>query len=609
MLTRRTFIETAAFGALLAKTGTALAAEGGADEALTAMLRRHAEGLLLRSPEEATNAGFDTGSHAALRGMLDDRSLAGRARDRAAVAAARVELETRIDRDALSPRAALDYDIAHFTYENLAFGLGSYGYMDLNLRPSPYVVSQMNGAYYWLPDFIGSRHPLEDAADVDAWLSRLSGLATVLDQETQRIRHDAAQGVVPPGFVIDRTLPQIEQLRDASVLDSNLTAPAIRRASDAGLGDLQDRAARIMSREVAPALQRQIDALSALRADATDIGGVWRLPEGDRYYAGAVRSNTTSDIAPGDLHKEGLAQCEELIARIDTLLRAQGMSEGPVGARIDALNRDPRYLLSNDDAGRKELLAKAKAFVDDIEGRLPQAFGNTTVDPLVVRRIPQSIENGAPGAFYSAGADGEPGIYSLNLANPGEHPLWRLATLTHHEAVPGHHFQHSVLESAGELPLFRRIVRFSAYTEGWALYAQQVAEELGVFEGDPLGEIGQLQSQLFRAARIVVDTGMHHERWSREEAVDWMVTNAGEQRDSTDREVVRYSVYPGQACSFKVGANSIVAAREAARARLGDRFDIRGFHDLVLESGPMPMAVLDRAAAQWDPAASAPDGE
>ena len=251
MLTRRTFIETAAFGALLAKTGTALAAEGGADEALTAMLRRHAEGLLLRSPEEATNAGFDTGSHAALRGMLDDRSLAGRARDRAAVAAARVELETRIDRDALSPRAALDYDIAHFTYENLAFGLGSYGYMDLNLRPSPYVVSQMNGAYYWLPDFIGSRHPLEDAADVDAWLSRLSGLATVLDQETQRIRHDAAQGVVPPGFVIDRTLPQIEQLRDASVLDSNLTAPAIRRASDAGLGDLQDRAARIMSREVA----------------------------------------------------------------------------------------------------------------------------------------------------------------------------------------------------------------------------------------------------------------------------------------------------------------------------------------------------------------------
>ncbi|MBZ6379188.1 DUF885 domain-containing protein [Pacificimonas flava] len=608
MFTRRTFLESAAAGALFARAGLAFAAQPGtADAALQAMLQRHAEDMLARSPQEATGAGYDIGDHAALRGMLDDRSLAGRARDRAAVASARVELETSIDRTALSPRSRLDYDIAHFVYENLAFGLGSYGYMDLNLRPSPYVVSQMNGAYYWLPDFIGSRHPLETAADREAWISRLRAYAEVIDQETQRIRHDALQGVSPPGFVIDRTIPQIELLRDTPVLESNLTAPAIRRAREAGLADLQRPAQQIFTAEVVPALNRQVEMLRSLRADASDIGGVWRLPEGDRYYAGAVRSNTTSDISPGELHREGLAQCEDLIARIDTLLRAQGMTSGTVGERIAALDRDPRFLLPATDAGREALLERAQGFVEEAVARLPQAFGNTHVNPLRVRRIPEAIENGAPGAFYSGGADGEPGIYSLNLKNPAEHPLWRLATLTHHEAVPGHHFQYSVLSTAGDLPLFRQIVRFSAYTEGWALYAQQVAREMGVFEGEPFAVIGELQSQLFRAARIVVDTGMHHERWSREQAVDWMVNNAGEQRESTEREVVRYSVYPGQACSFKVGANSIVAAREAARSRLGASFDVRNFHDLVLESGPMPMAVLAQAVEQWDggPAAGA----
>ena len=599
MIDRRSFLGATGGGALTCLLPSiASAASGGGDAALAALLQRQAEAYLLRSPEEATSNNFDVGPRAALRGMLDDRSLAARASDRAAIGQALAQLG-KIDRTSLSPRAALDHDVARFVYEMFADLLGRYGYVDGNLRPSPYVVSQMNGAYYWLPDFIGARHPIENKADADAWLSRLRALPAALDQETDRIRHDAGIGVIPPDFVIVRTIAQIKSLRDGAPLASPLMAPALSRIVAKQLGDYAGRAEAVFRDAIAPALSRQIAALEAVAPKAVDTAGVWRLPDGDAYYAAAVRSNTTADIAPGELHKVGLAQCQALIAEIDGSLAAQGMTGGSVGERLAALNKDPRFLVSDDDAGRARLLALAQDALTRVTGRLPQAFGNTHLNPIVVRRIPETIESGAPGAFYSEGAPGQPGVFSLNLKRPGEHATWRLPTLAHHEGVPGHHFQYSIVNDSAALPLFRRIVRFSAYTEGWALYAQQVADELGVYDGDPFGRIGYLQSELFRAARIVVDTGIHHERWTKAQGVAWMVENAGEQPLATDREVTRYAVYPGQACSFKVGANRIVAAREAARRRKGAAFDVRAFHDLVLESGPVPLAVLEKAVADW----------
>ena len=578
----------------------ALAAKppGNPDEGFARLLRRHTHAFLHRSPEEATGLGYDTGANASLRARLDDRSQAAREADRAAITIALADLD-EIDVLALSKPAQLDHAVARFVYETLADTLGRYGYVDANLRPSPYIVSQMNGAYYWLPDFIGGTHPLESAADVAAWHDRLAALAVALDQETDRIRIDAAAGVIPPGFVIDRAVRQIEALRNAPPRQSALMAKAIARAEAAGLGDIGTRGEAIFAKAIAPALDRQAETLKALRAKSVETAGCWRLPDGDAYYASALRANTTAAISPEELHREGLDQCAALIAEIDAGLKAQGLSKGSVGDRIKALNADPRFTVSDDDAGRAQIIKAAEDTLARVRERLSGAFSAVEIDPLVVRRIPVAIENGAPGAFYSEGVAGQPGTYSLNLKTPGEHPLWRLPTLTHHEGIPGHHYQASVLRHGSALPLFRKLVRFSAYTEGWALYAQQVADELGVYEGDPFGRIGYLQSELFRAARIVVDTGLHHKRWSREEAVQWMVDNAGESPESTDREVVRYAVYPGQACSFKVGANRIVAAREAARARLGARFDIRGFHDLVLRSGPVPMAVLEEAARQW----------
>lgn len=599
MIDRRGFMEMAAASGLAGMAPATLLAQGtSADAMLAALLQKHSQAYLRRSPEEATGNNFDVGEHAVLRGQLDDRSLAARATDRAAIQVALANLGS-IDVAALSPRAKRDHAVAGYVYETLADLLGRYGYVDGNLRPSPYVVSQMNGAYYWLPDFIGSRHPIETRDDVDAWFSRLSAFAVAIDQENERIRHDAGMGVIPPDFVLVRTIAQIRGLRDGAPSESALTAPALKRIRALGLGDASERAASIFRDEIQPALSRQIATLETLAPRADDRAGVWKLPDGDAYYAAAVRSNTTVDTSPGDLHRIGIEQCRSITAEIDRLLRAQGLTQGSVIARIAALNTDSRFRVSADDAGRDALMALANGQLETIAALLPRAFNTQTINPIVVRRIPPAIEAGAPGAFYSEGAPGQPGVYSLNLKNPGEHVTWRLPTLTHHEGIPGHHYQASALAHAPALPLFRRIVRFSAYTEGWALYAQQVADELGVYEDDPFGRIGYLQSNLFRAARIVVDTGLHHHRWTKAEAVAWMVENAGEQREATDREVTRYAVYPGQACSFKVGANGIVSAREAARKAQGAAFDVRGFHDLVLASGPMPMTVLNSAVGDW----------
>ncbi|TKD50744.1 DUF885 domain-containing protein [Sphingomonas baiyangensis] len=599
MFDRRQFLATTATGAAtLAAAPLGAMLPQSADAALASLLDAHVAAFLRRSPEEATGQDFDTGANAGLRAMLDDRSMAARTRDHAAVRQARAAL-ARIDVASLSPRARLDHATAGFVYEMLDDLLGRYGYVDANLRPSPYVVSQMNGAYYWLPAFIGSRHPLETRADAEAWLARLAALAVAIDQESARIAADAAIGVTPPDFVLVRTIAQVKGLRDGDPMTSALMAPALAKMRAKGLGDRSGEARAIFANRIQPALSRQIAALEALLPNASSDAGVWRLPDGDAYYAAAVRSNTTVDTPPGELHRIGLAQCEDLLGRIDTLLQAQGMRQGSVYDRMAALNEDPRFTVSNDDAGRARLMAIAEAQLAKVTALLPRAFTPGPIDPIVVRRVPPAIEAGAPGAFYSRGGPGEPGAYTLNLRNPVEHATWRMPTLTHHEGIPGHHFQASTLGHAPELPRFRRIARFSAYTEGWALYAEQVADEIGVYTDDPFGAIGALQSQLFRAGRIVVDTGLHHHRWSRDKAIDWMVRNIGEPRDATDREVTRYAVYPGQACSFKVGANAIHAARERARAAMGNRFDVRAFHALVLGAGPMPMSVLDAAVDGW----------
>jgi uncharacterized protein (DUF885 family) len=584
--------------AAASRQSLAFAAPGSADAQLASLLQKLAEDHLRRSPEEATAQDFDIGAHASLRRELDDRSLDAIATFRKATDRALAEL-ARIDRASLSPSSMLDLDVATFVYATLKDTLGRFGFVDINLRPSPYVVSQMNGAYYWLPEFLGSRHPLQSASDLDAYFARLNALPATLDAETDRIRHDAALGVILPDFTLATTIAQVEGLLKTPPERTAMIGPAMTRAANARLGDISTRAGDIFRRSIVPALTRQANALRELKAKARSNAGVWALPDGEAYYATAVHANTTvkSDVA--ELHRRGLQLVEDITAQLDSGLKRQGYSNGSVVARIHALDRDPRFLVSDDDAGRERLLSAARTAVKKITALLPAGFRTLPNDPLEVRRIPAAIESGAPGAFYSEGGGGTPAAFSLNLKTPSEMPLWRLPTLAHHEGIPGHHFQAAVLRSVGELPLFRKLVRFSAYTEGWALYAERVADELGVYEDDAAGRIGLLQSELFRAARIVVDTGIHHKRWTREQATKWMIENAGERPVGAQREIDRYCVYPGQACSFMVGATSIRSIRESARQRMGTKFDVRDFHDLVLRPGPTPLDVLQAAIEQW----------
>ena len=594
---RRAFLVASGSAAALAGCATPVAAPGdqaAADAALDALLTRQFEAGLDRHPEAVTNLGLDKGPRAAQRAQLADRSPQAAAADRALAVSNLAELKA-LGPAGLSAAGRLNYDIAEFRLETDAGFARRFPYHAGAGRPGPYVVNQLAGAYFNIPDFLDTQHPIENASDADAYLSRLNAFAQSLDGETGRVRENAQRGVVAPDFVLDKTVRQLRDLRDQPAAEQAVVRSLARRAAEKGLGaGYGPRAQAVFEGPVRAALTRQIDALQALRPQAVHTAGVHRLPQGDAYYAWALRFNTTTNYTPDEVHRIGLDQVRDLHARIDTLLRAQGYTQGSVGDRLNVINKEPRFLWPNTDEGRAGLLASLNAQMTEIMPLLPRVFSRIPRSGMVIRRVPEAIEQGAPGGYAQAGTlDGSrPGAYYINLKDTAEWPKWGLPTLTYHEAAPGHLFEGALARESGDLPIYRKVGGFSAYSEGWGLYAERVADELGVYADDPFGKIGYLQSYLFRAVRLVVDTGLHSKRWSREQAVRWMVDNAAEPEGSAVREIERYAVMPGQACSYKLGETVISRLRAEAEARPG--FDIKRFHDAVLGGGRMPLTVLER---------------
>jgi uncharacterized protein (DUF885 family) len=568
-----------------------------ADDAAEAALAQVAEALLADYPENATTLGLDTGGRAARRARLSDRSSAGqqalaeRARERLARLRA-------IDLASLSEAARIDLDVvrtAHETaLEGFAFPFGDVAVLNQNwsYRNAPYVVSQNTGAFVEIPDLLDSSHKVENAADADAYLARLEAYAAALDGETERLRHDASIGVVAPDFILDKALRQQRGVRAVPVAEWSLVASLARRTA-AIPGDYGARAERLVAEKVAPAMDRQIAELERQRARATSDAGMWKLPQGDAYYAWALKAGTTTTLSPDEVHEMGQAQLRELHAEMDALLRGQGLTQGSVGERMSALSRDPAQLFPNTDAGRQQILHYMNARIDDLRARLPRAFATLVRGSLVVKRVPPEIELGAPGAYAGAGSiDGTvPGNLYVNLHDTANHPRFGLPTLAYHEGIPGHVWEG---EYTYRLPLVRSLLAFNAYSEGWALYAEQLADELGVYEGDPLGKLGYLQSIAFRCCRLVVDTGIHAKRWTRDQAIEWFATANGQPRGDVESEVDRYCAWPGQACGYKVGHSEINRLRERARAALGPRFDFRRFNDALVTGGNVPLVVLGR---------------
>ncbi|HYJ31254.1 MAG TPA: DUF885 family protein [Allosphingosinicella sp.] len=604
MFDRRTFLLSSAALGFLGASGCATSGPRQSatdrDRSLDFMLSTWFQEDLRENPTFATNLGLDTGELSFLRGQLGDASRERLAREREKAAARHRQL-SQFGRSGLSNAGQLNYDIAMFRQALGAEGT-RYHYGNFGGRPAPYTVSQLGGAYYSVPDFLDSQHPVRTREDADFYLSRLEAFARNLGQETERVEHDASVGVVAPAFILDKAIANVERLRGTQAAQTTLVRSLARRAAAASLGgDYEARAAALVSGPIAAALDRQIAALRTVRRRATNDAGVWKLPAGESYYAYALKANNTTTMTPDDVHTMGLDQVRDLHSQLDTLLRGQGYTRGTVGERINALNREERFLFPNSDAGRAELLASLNRQTAEITPLLPRVFNTLPRAALEIRRVPVDIEAGAPGGYYQGAPldNSRPGVYYINLKDTHEWPKLGLPTLTWHEGVPGHHFQISIAREAGELPIYRRTGGFPAYSEGWALYAERVADELGVYEGDPFGRIGYLQSYLFRATRLVVDSGLHHKRWTREQAIRWMVDNAAEPEGSAVREIERYIVWPGQATAYKIGQTVIAGLRGEAERRMGARFDIKAFHDNVLLGGAMPLTVLERRVREW----------
>jgi len=604
---RRRLLMSVAAGGALAAVGpvralahAAVAQTASAD--FNALMNRIAQEMLLTDPESLTMLGMDRGEHADARFKLSDRSQAKVEADKIKFVAAMKDMAA-IDRNALPAKEQIYHDSLTFFGETVMEGyVFHYGG---GMYPSPYTVSQLGGSYQQIPDFLDSQHRIEAADDAEAYLSRLSDFARSLDDERERMRIDYAAGAVPPDFVIDRTLTQMGAITGTAVADSVMSQSIARRTAEKNIpGDWAARAQTILTREVYPAIQRQADALKAVRAGATHDGGVWRLPDGEAYYRYGLKNYTTSSMTPDEVHQMGLDQVAEISARADGLLKAQGLTQGTVGQRIAALGKDPRFVYPNTDEAKEELLKELNVQMAAMQARMPDYFGRLPKSPCDIRRVPKAIEAGAPGGYYMAPAlDGSrPGAYYINLRDTAEWPKWTLPTLTYHEAVPGHHFQIALQMEQPDTPLLMKVMGFSAYSEGWGLYSEQLADEIGAYENDPFGQIGYLQSLMFRAARLVVDSGLHHKRWSREQGIRYMVDTLGDQESSIATEVERYCVWPGQASSYKVGHTTWVRLREDAKKRLGSRFDIKGFHDTGLSLGGVPLTVLERTMNAWTPA-------
>jgi len=605
MIDRRRLMFTAAAGAGLAACGQALAqtpaAAGSASAALTALMDAIVQTFLLESPETLTALGMDKGPMAAMKTRLDDRSQAKIDADRVVFRERINQLKT-IDRAALPETEGVYHDTLSFFGATQIMGMRfAYG-SGSGVGAAPYTISQLTGSYSLLPDFLDTQHAIETAEDAEAYLSRIAAFPTALDQETARMQADFAAGAVPPDFVIDKTLLQLANLYGTPAGEMVLTTSVVRRTGEKAIaGDWGTRAQRIVEGEVYPALLRQAEAMRARRADATHDAGVWRLPDGEAYYEWGIRSYTTSTLSGQEIHDLGLAQVAELSARADGLLKAQGLTQGSVGERIAALGKDPAQLYPNTNAGKEQLLADLNAQMADMAKRLPQYFGRIPASTVEIRRVPVFIEAGAPGGYYNPPAlDGSrPGAYYINLRDTAEWPRMQLPTLTYHEASPGHHHQIALQQEQADRPLLMKVLGFSAYSEGWALYSEQLADEMGVYADNPIGQIGYLQSLLFRATRLVADSGLHYKRWSREQTIRYMVETLGDAESSVTTEVERYCVWPGQASSYKVGHNKWVELRAKAQAALGDRFDIRAFHDAGMNAGGVPLTVLDQVMSDW----------
>jgi uncharacterized protein (DUF885 family) len=603
MIDRRRFLSSASAGAAVVAAGPVLARASasptGSNPALAAFMDKYFNAQVDASPETATQLGLDTGTRAALKSRLTIPTREEEEKSRNLVRTAHAQLSA-LDRASLNARDAIYYDTVaanlDATIKTYAIPYGQGGW------PQIYRVSQGGGAYLNTGDFLDNQHTIKTAADAEAYVSRVNDFADVLGAETDRMREDFGLGVIPPDFILSKTIGLQAGMLGTAAGDSTLVQSIVRRTHEQSIpGDWGDQVRKLVAERVYPALQRQNEALKAVQPKAGHDASVWRLPQGAQYYANSLNYITTTRLSAEEIHRIGLEQVADLTARSDALLKSQGFTQGTVGERMAALIANPANVYPNTDAAKVELVAHLNEQMAAMQALLPKAFGRLPKSGVQIKRVPPEIQEGASQGYYnSPSLDGtRPGIYWINLTDTANWPKFGLPTLTYHEAIPGHHLQIALQQESPAAPKLMNLLFFSSYSEGWGLYAEQLADELGAYDNDPLGRVGFYQSLLFRAVRLVVDTGIHAKGWSREQAIRYFIDNTGRAEGGATSEIDRYCSWPGQACAYKVGHNEWVRLREKAKVALGSRFDIRGFHDTALAGGGMPLTVLERVVDDW----------
>ena len=558
-----------------------------------ALLDDFAWNLLRHEPLRATSLGVDTGEHAYLRSELGGASQA--AQDaKAATLRADLARARAFDKTGLDPATRTSFEVVESAYSTALEGFAlPYGDIPVgSWRTAPYPVIQNVGAYIDLPRALDSDHPIENEADAEAYIARLEQYPAVLAGELERMKAERAMGVIPPDFLLERTREQLRrQLLDA-MEGGALVESLVRRTNEKGIaGDWQARAEAIVKEPVAAALERQMSEIVTQQRMAGSAPGMSAQPNGEEWYRWSLKSSTTTTMSPTEIHQLGLDTLADINGQMDPILRRLGYTQGNPGQRMIELSQDDRFKFAEGDAGRAEIMRFLEERIEWIRGEMPRAFARVVNPEVAVKRIPPNEELGAPTAYGGAPAvDGSrPGTFWINLRDTDLHRTYDLVTLTHHEAIPGHVWEG---EYSNQLPLIRAILAFNAFSEGWALYSEQLADELGAYDDNPAWRLGYLQAAAYRAVRLVVDTGLHALGWERQQAIDYFHTNTGVGVDETTNEIDRYCSWPGQACGYMVGKLEILRQRQRAQTALGSRYDLRDFNLAVVEGGNAPLDVL-----------------
>ncbi len=485
-------------------------------------------------------------------------------------------------------------------------------YLDSTVAGEPfafhdYPVNQMFGIQSSLPEFMANMHRVPDAKGAEHYILRLGEWGRKFDQVIADLKHREARGITPPRFVVQRVLSEMRAFTGKPAAQNLLVTSfakkldALPALSPADKSSFTGRVERAIDAEVYPAYGRLIAYFDALLPNTTTDDGVWKLPQGEAYYAFRLQTFTTTKMTAAQVHDLGRREVERIEAEMRAILEAQGHSGGPPAEWLLSLKTEPRFHYSNNDEGRAAALAEYRRIIDECLALTPRYFGLQPKAKLEVRRIPEFKEATSPAAYYQGGAlDGtRPGVFFANLRNMAEVDKFGMKTLAYHEGVPGHHFQITIAHEIKGLPTFRGLLPFTAYTEGWALYTEWLAKEMGLYQDDPYGDLGRLQAEMLRAVRLVVDTGIHYKRWTRDQAIAYMISKTGSDEATVTSEVERYIVMPGQACAYKIGMQKFQELRARAQETLGAKFTDAVFHDAVLGNGPLPLEILEERVNTW----------